>query len=628
MRVTIDGLELDGLPDEPVTGTFAVADYAKFGKPKGGYSNNIAAKDTPNNRRVFQQVKGVLTKGQNIYKLAEAQVWAKGVPIFSGKALLEESGKEFNITILQGNSEWFSEIKDLELKDVDLSEIFTGRWTNSHVASRRLQTTGLFYPAVEYGFFFDEGLTDNQTENLTDVAAADADKFRPALQVKSVIEQIEKVMGWKFKGLSDLEGFDELCLPFTKGEFTRSESYLEKYKFRVMLEQDFSGGVEPWTFDRVGAFKGEMVDYIDQANGRVYFKDNVASRNHLWLVKGRYRVISVNNINPNYPAQMQVGSFSVDWKSKGVHEGEAEISSNTTGGYIELPELSLSFGSTALGAADTYVEIAPVQKIEFLDYFEANDVAPDIKVSELLGFIAAKYALQFIPDRSKKEIQVKPLRDSLNRKLESADWSNKIDLSEDYSVKYRYKDYGQINKLRYAVDGNDNLNSQEGIFTIHNEQLKKEVELLESPFRLFDYTQTFQGNRSLPKLLIYPDPDGDAEEIDPVIAKAFLSDRNLVLTAGQVPSIYPNYDQAAVLSVAGLTWPEMLGEYWSEFIESLQDIKLIEAYFMLELTDVLNLDFTRPVYVDYFKSYFLIQEIKQFRFNERMSTKVKLFKIK
>jgi len=49
--------------------------------------------------------------------------------------------------------------------------------------------------------------------------------------------------------------------------------------------------------------------------------------------------------------------------------------------------------------------------------------------------------------------------------------------------------------------------------------------------------------------------------------------------------------------------------------------------FLLDLEDIVNLDFTRPVYVDYFGEYFYIESINQFKVNKRESCFVTLVRI-
>jgi hypothetical protein len=47
----------------------------------------------------------------------------------------------------------------------------------------------------------------------------------------------------------------------------------------------------------------------------------------------------------------------------------------------------------------------------------------------------------------------------------------------------------------------------------------------------------------------------------------------------------------------------------------------------LDLSDIQNIDFTVPVFVEYFGDYFYIEQIKQFKVNRKESTFVKLVKL-
>ena len=152
MILKINGQELDGMTNDPIVGNFRVADYGQFAKSQGGYTNRFSVLATVNNRAILDNCQIHYSASQMPYNLESIEVWTGGIPLYQGQAIIERTSSEkVDITVLQGNSEWFSLIKALNFEDMDLSGIWAGAPTQLEIAQRRLQTTGMFYPAIEYG---------------------------------------------------------------------------------------------------------------------------------------------------------------------------------------------------------------------------------------------------------------------------------------------------------------------------------------------------------------------------------------------------------------------------------------------------------------------------------------------
>ncbi|WP_421752925.1 hypothetical protein [Croceimicrobium sp.] len=639
MEIYINGHQLDGYTGDPVAVTFELADFGQFVKPKGGYSNQFRVLATNVNRGIFDFADTVAVNSSNAYKLAEAEVREDGLPLFYGKAILEEAGENFVITILQGNSEYFSLINNLNLHDLEISSIWAGDFTQAHVAGRRLQNTGLFYPSAEIGQTLTKALQDLPSEGLTDVALQETEDWRPAIQIKPIIQAIENSIGWNFSGLEDFDDYEELCFPFTKGEFTRNDSYIKNRRIRVRFSNNFAAGSsEPWEVGNSGTI-GSAFSYSAGDAFASFLNSGEGNRNVRWKITARVRVDGAVGINPSFPIRFtcHTSDSSRDiGKIKGDGIFEFETDSNqwrTDADKIYFPEFLVPSGSANIIAADSYFEISPWPVVETdistaNNYFEAADCIKNLKASELLNFLAFRYALLFSPDSVGKTINCISIKEVINRKNDPLDWSGKIDLSQTPPVSLTLKNYGQVNTItRPEGSEAETENNRRGVFEIDSELLPKEEEIYSCPFQLFGVVDSFNGERVLPKILLYPDPNEEPEEIPPIICRARLSDENLVLAPFQYPSLYANYDQAAVLSVSGLTFDEILAEYWDEFIDVIQEIKVVQADFVLTTEDILNLDLTRPIYVSHFGAVFIIQKVNQYKFGSRESTRLTLLKI-
>lgn len=62
-----------------------------------------------------------------------------------------------------------------------------------------------------------------------------------------------------------------------------------------------------------------------------------------------------------------------------------------------------------------------------------------------------------------------------------------------------------------------------------------------------------------------------------------------------------------------------LSQYWEEYRQLLSNVKYLTANFALNAADIANIDFKTPVYIDYFKSYFYINAVKEFTGSEQLT---------
>jgi hypothetical protein len=81
------------------------------------------------------------------------------------------------------------------------------------------------------------------------------------------------------------------------------------------------------------------------------------------------------------------------------------------------------------------------------------------------------------------------------------------------------------------------------------------------------------------------------------------------------------------VNASALTFERALRDNYRLLSSVLDNTKVVEALFLLDLRDVQSLDFTRPVYVDYFGDFFYIEQIKQYKVNRRESCFVRLIKL-
>ena len=298
--------------------------------------------------------------------------------------------------------------------------------------------------------------------------------------------------------------------------------------------------------------------------------------------------------------------------------------------YIELPDWFNFTATYIVASADSYMIVEPLEKVAregegvgtstYNDYFEANDcIDPKITPTVLINWLAFRYGLVFTSDSRNKTVYINRIKDIINSRYSAVDWSEKIDFKIKPESTFRINNFAQ-NNLYEDADGN-----VQATRVINNEQLIREKTVYASPFSDFEYVDTFQSTLRLPFINMWPDPAGDPVQTSPIVARAQLSDEQLVVVPLQ--DTQPDYETAATVNQLGLTIDEILIDSWTEFFNVLQTVRIEECYLRLTDADIHNLDFTKPVYIDSLKGYYLVQEVSGYQFNKINTVKTKLFRI-
>jgi hypothetical protein len=71
----------------------------------------------------------------------------------------------------------------------------------------------------------------------------------------------------------------------------------------------------------------------------------------------------------------------------------------------------------------------------------------------------------------------------------------------------------------------------------------------------------------------------------------------------------------------------LIEAYYQQELTNIDNFRMVTARFALNTQDIAQLDIAKYVYVDYFRAYFIINNIKQFNPNSNESTEVELIRV-
>jgi hypothetical protein len=324
----------------------------------------------------------------------------------------------------------------------------------------------------------------------------------------------------------------------------------------------------------------------------------------------------------------------------------------------------------------SFFEVTAINTFELDQDLSMSNLVPDIKQKDLLKDLMVVYCLvpQYDPlTRTINFVQFDTIGERVNlankdsdRNL-SDDWSDKLALNNGYQVKYRFGEYAQNNFLKWSQD-DDREEVGNGIIFIDDNTLPESTDLFETVlaasiqepnfkgdnigvnikrytrveadnyFNTMDYEP---GDKVLFNGVVYITPDAvtgvappsapwqalefqydSTESVEPriLLVRDYTDNgspptSDLTYTDGSDSRVISNAKIAYFadsLQPYDLTFQFIINEHYQTLVRVLTKTKILVAEFKLTDNDFKNIDFFKPVYVQYFGNYFYKNQISNY----------------
>jgi hypothetical protein len=326
--------------------------------------------------------------------------------------------------------------------------------------------------------------------------------------------------------------------------------------------------------------------------------------------------ISVMSDNPQEDVFLNIKAYSYNGLFVNVMNNSTIEFSNVV---INKP-LNLNYSSSTV--QDKY------------DYATLSSLLPDITQIEFLKNYMQIFCLLPIVNDIDRTMRLIKFDSILTNTQNAYDWSDKLDLTEPAEIKFIQTEYGQHNKFIYTQDGDEQKpEGTDGEITINNSNLEFEktaVELIfagtKANIRLYD--------NSLSQIGIFTDGEYENEKEPRIlnVKRGFASsDKQLVdslyhftIIGGSVN--VPYFIDASQSFNLGFG-TNLLSKYYQLLTDILGRVKVVKQYVRLSAAEISMIDYSRPVWIAKYESYFYISSIKGFTYTESKSTLVELVKI-
>lgn len=677
-EIYINGQLVD-TQDADIVITAQALTFDKLGSRRGSYSNVFELAKTNQNKALFDNCDIVTSLTRLPYTRNTCEIYQDGIRIVNGSAVILATKDAYRLYVTSGNTDFFKAIASVKLVDVDLSE-FDHLYTGAEVVARRETTEGFVYPNIDYGFF--EYATPGESEYSFRF-------FQPSFWAKTILNKAVEDLGYTLTGdLLETITYRNLAV-LCRGAVADLLDSLAQYRFTIDYNQ-LTGDTQQKISFPTKVKDTNNLYAANPAAGHFTYSPNVADADEIRFeisltgkvitnLPRRYSLAEVwvdlliynaagtllLTLSP-LPVTFEDRFFGAFNVYRAPASGTLERDLNFT--YPSTRTDTTAFDSLLNSTADlTTLRFGwrvrsnrPGYGLKYLRFenleFKINQVpvngtrlgGPNIPITvraanvlpaaptvgDLLLTMVNLEGLLIQVDEASKTVSTAKLDRIAEKKAQALDWSAKLDLSEKPQIDYQLEGFARRNFYSFAGDDKDTFlepNEGRGEITVDNENLEAEQDIFTSKFAPVPVVPTFQSTRVMGRVFTGEKYTFDGftynlnenlkiEDFAPRIAILSPTEASVDISANANEI---NYE----VNASALTFERALRDNYKLLTTVLDNTKVVEALFLLDLRDVQGLDFTRPVYVDYFGDFFYIEQIKQYKVNKRESCFVRLIKL-
>lgn len=650
-ELIIDGRRVDMSPDTRIVLNFKSNLLNDISKITASNSQTISLPKTIHNRDVFDHATAPSHNSTFYYSKHRAEYIRNGVKIISdATAVLLDSAENYEIALYWGEMTKFQSWveSDAKISDLDFSNIYQ-IWRNPVTLATCYNgdnENDYYFPDDNYLFYVDYDCGLGSAETMNDETKKHI-SLHPVMSVRQILLKIQQESGITFDFPAGFmttkqgaharsEVFRGLAIPMltrktsnpstvvgtitgyhneTKGTFHRVRGLNISLPNSTLFTTEnksvdvLFGGSPTMTiikFSVSGRVRIPVSVTVGTARGG-YFRENVQNGLLGWTLNGVVmacpcKLTTTKYSSNNWRYLSTVLSYTIERDVEAGDEIGIYVYTATDTDFYKFSNWDNSgFGSRSISVVPPAVEV----DISLGDYFRVNGNLPGIKQLEFVKAICSMYGLFVVPSGEIDKLKFITLDELLARRSDAVDWSSRLIRSnggEPERIKFTIGDYARRNMFRYAEDETV-LKSGDGEIYINNETLEPTKDIITLPFAASDETIVDPGN-NIAGALIHQYSTG--ENGTPVLATN-LKPRILQIVSNGTVS---NPGDKAIGRFIPLSFDRLIARYYQTLSDVLNSAITITEKIRLTEFDILNLDFTRPVYLKQYGRYYGIVSVQ------------------
>lgn len=494
-EIIVDDERLELGPDTVVSITKQICDLSNPATRNSDTSNTIQVPKTALNRQRLENADLMNSSTNKPYERLRGEIKVGGLNVIeNGIAKLNSTSDVFELVIQSGNIDLFEAIAGLKLGDLDFTSL-AHNWDLATILANRTNTTGFNYPVIDFGAL----------SNLNQIF--DVRKQLPGVFVRWLIEKIHEEAGFEidFVNLENNTRLNKAIVPCLSNRLL-----LDDYKASADIDnQDHdnpSTSPDQIFFPQLNDISDPQNTLSNQAltvlgqTGTTYRVANDGT--FVFRVTLTNYVFTGANISTFYIASVpnaasvaiSVGNYYVF--TNGGESGDELV--------LETPPLSLVEGTLVftyfaivLGCELTYDNLkfevlrAEMPYVNFGNEFPLADNMPDMEQGTFLKAIMNKFYILPTTNNNTKVVKWRQL-DEVSI-ANARNWSDKVHITEEATLEYRFGNFAQANFLKYKEDTTVEKTLGNGVITIDDENLEVERDLIVSPFAATEMVVRLDG---------------------------------------------------------------------------------------------------------------------------------------
>jgi len=666
-EIYIENYQVDLVQDISTDFTYTIDDINDFGAKNTSFSKTISLPGTANNNKVFGFVFDLgnanvtndalpnVNSNFNASKVANCRILIDKIQIFKGVIrlleIVNQSGTiEYQCSVYGDLGGFISSLGNKRLEDLDFSD-YDEDWTFNNITSSwdTVSGYGVYYPLIDTG-----AVSTNKVDFQYKA-------FKPALYVKEYLEKI--IAGtdytWDFP-LLETDLMKRLIIPCNqkllqkltntalKADVTSNTYNNPSYvHFTPITLGDFTyNGSHQFTYNSATP----MLDEINLNIAGIINSINAGTTATLSLYKNagllKEQIIAV----PTTPMP-----FSADLSVEGITFNQNDtLYVSVTSNVTQLQQLG--------GTLEVIKSTPSLQAVNLGEEIIINDTIPkgvfqrDFFISICKMFNLYVYDDQF----DENKLHIKPYIDFYDGT--TIDWTNKVDRSKAWSIKpmseinsryyqFKFKSdndfYNENYRKRFNEGYGDNIYDTE--FDFVNNTSSTEVIFASSPLY-----QAQDTDKVYPAIYKKSNENAKEDTMDFVIrimqaqkitgrSTWKIEDNNsnlgsltvygyaghLQFNSSFVPITDINFGAPSELFFSTTSYPttNLFNAYYSDYMAEItdKDSKLLTCQVLLNSLDILQLDFSKMVWID--GILFRINKVLNYNPMNYTTTKVELLKV-
>jgi hypothetical protein len=568
MILKIDGQKID-LGNNVVEITKQLFDFRDITKRFLGRTNTFTFPKTNNNSEFFKSPSVINTNADSFQKFYNGTLLDSNIFLFKGQGILEESNSNYKLQLIEDVKTFFDSLKS-KLKDLDFeSSDFT--YGSAAYNTLKVESSSAWIWSV---------MSQHENKDVSkSILSSNLAFTRPTLRVKKIWDAIFDSTDWEYE-------FDQSI-----DEFERSHISVNHKEFFVTDYQK--------TLNTIIAVTGTPVNLTGLNTNDFEQTDVTTTSTTIDIVdhdcKFRLRgpIVASGDIKIIIEAESSPGTddvfsqeFIIDTSDTSIDITTDNIKTDQTNNIVQIKidgTGSIQFQDTLLY---TIIEEESLGnfKDDLLQGFrvKVHDNLQDLKQVDFLQNLWVQYGITFKTDPYLKKIIFSTL--SQIKKLNALDWSDKF-IQNSETIKGKIGKYGQKNYLLYDNDDETGPNIGRSFFLINDSTLENEKDIIQLEWG------------ASKEAVINSETQADM----PVY-----SDTERVFDANPRIFTYRDGTTQAISQFDEISWTNLKDKYYT-ILDSLYRTQFMECFMVLTRSDFVSYDFSKPVYIEKLKSYFLLQ---------------------